>query len=142
MTMTELNRVSELIKDYTGKANNFKSGIVYEEDPDFGDRVNITVIATGFRMSMLLPMNDLGNIIIIDSDFVYDKDAVASETGIELPEVRSQKIGYNNANERKRIYFEEGTKPALLVTEGQDKSELENTAAIRRKTSGHGRREE
>ena len=78
MTMTELGRVSQLIKEYTGKANNFKSGIVYEEDPEFGDRVNITVIATGFRMSMLLPMNDLGNIITIDSDFVYDKAASAS----------------------------------------------------------------
>lgn len=142
MTMTELNRVSELIKEYTGKANNFKSGIVYEEDPDFGDRVNITVIATGFRMSMLLPMNDLGNIILIDNNFVYDKEALAAEGGIELPEVRSQKIGYNNANERKRIHFEEGTKPALLVSEGQDKSELENTAAIRRKTSSLGKREE
>ena len=142
MTMTELGRVSQLIKEYTGKANNFKSGIVYEEDPDFGDRVNITVIATGFRMSMLLPMNDLGNIILIDSDFVYDKEAVASEAGIDLPEVRSQKIGYNNANERKRLFFEEGTKPVLLVSEGENKSELENTAAIRRKTSGAVKREE
>ena len=91
---------------------------------------------------MLLPMNDLGNIILIDNNFVYDKEALAAEGGIELPEVRSQKIGYNNANERKRIHFEEGTKPALLVSEGQDKSELENTAAIRRKTSSLGKREE
>ena len=142
MTMTELGRVSQLIKEYTGKANNFKSGIVYEEDPDFGDRVNITVIATGFRMSMLLPMNDLGNIITIDSDFVYDKAAFASEGGIDLPEIRSQKIGYNNADVRKKLIFEDGRRPVLLVSEGQNKSELENTAAIRRKTAGSVRREE
>ena len=142
MTMTELGRVSQLIKEYTGKANNFKSGIVYEEDPDFGDRVNITVIATGFRMSMLLPMNDLGNIITIDSDFVYDKAAFASEGGIDLPEIRSQKIGYNNADVRKKLIFEDGDRPVLLVSEGQNKSELENTAAIRRKTAGGARREE
>ena len=142
MTMTELGRVSQLIKEYTGKANNFKSGIVYEEDPDFGDRVNITVIATGFRMSMLLPMNDLGNIITIDSDFVYDKAAFASEGGIDLPEIRSQKIGYNNADVRKKLIFEDGDRPVLLVSEGQNKSELENTAAIRRKTAGNARREE
>lgn len=142
MTMTELGRVSELIKNYTGKANNFKSGIVYEEDPEFGDRVNITVIATGFRMSMLLPMNDMGNIIMIDSDFVYDKETFASESIGERPEIRSQKIGYNNADVRKKIVFENGRKPALLVTEGQDKSELENTAAIRRKTPAAGKREE
>ena len=117
-------------------------GIVYEEDPEFGDRVNITVIATGFRMSMLLPMNDMGNIIMIDSDFVYDKQIHSSERGSDLPEIRCQKIGYNNADVRKKIYFEEGRKPVLLVSEGDNKSELENTAAIRRKTSGNGRREE
>ena len=142
MTMTELGRVSQLIKEYTGKANNFKSGIVYEEDPDFGDRVNITVIATGFRMSMLLPMNDLGNIISIDSDFVYNKESFASEGGIDLPEIRSQKIGYNNANVRKKLIFEDGARLVLLVAEGQDKSYLENTAAIRRKTSCVVKREE
>ena len=142
MTMKELGQVSELIKEYTGKANNFKSGIVYEEDPEFGDRVNITVIATGFRMSMLLPMNDLGNITMIDSDYTYDKESLAAENGIELPETRSQKIGYNNADVRKKLVFEDGAKPVLLVSERDDKSELENTAAIRRKTSGVGRREE
>ena len=142
MTMKELGQVSELIKEYTGKANNFKSGIVYEEDPEFGDRVNITVIATGFRMSMLLPMNDLGNIIMIESDYTYDKASLAAENGIELPETRSQKIGYNNADVRKKLVFEDGAKPVLLVSERDDKSELENTAAIRRKTSGVGRREE
>ena len=142
MTMTELGRVSQLIKEYTGKANNFKSGIVYEEDPDFGDRVNITVIATGFRMSMLLPMNDMGNIITIDSDFVYDKESFAVESGIDLPEIRSHKIGYNNADIHKKLVFEDGQKPVLLVSENQSKSELENTAAIRRKTAGSARREE
>jgi cell division protein FtsZ len=142
MTMTELGRVSQLIKEYTGKANNFKSGIVYEEDPEFGDRVNITVIATGFRMSMLLPMNDMGNIITIDSDFVYDKESFITEGGIDLPEIRSHKIGYNNADIRKKIVFEDGQKPVLLVSENQSKSELENTAAIRRKTAGSSRREE
>ena len=142
MTMSELAEVSKLIKEYTGKANNFKNGIVYEEDPEFGDRVNITVIATGFKMSMLLPMNDLGNIILIDHDFRYDKEVHTVEYGIEMNEVRSQKIGYNNADVRKKLIFEEGVKPDLLVSEGQKRGELENTAAIRRKTSRLGKREE
>ena len=142
MTMSELAHVSELIKEYTGKANNFKNGIVYEEDPEFGDRVNITVIATGFKMSMLLPMNDLGNIILIDHDFEYDKEVHALEHGIEMQEVRSQKIGYNNADIRKKLVFEDGARPDLLVSEGQKRSELEITAAIRRKTSRLGKREE
>jgi cell division protein FtsZ len=142
MTMSELAQVSKLIKEYTGKANNFKNGIVYEEDPEFGDRVNITVIATGFKMSMLLPMNDLGNIILIDHDFVYDKEVHVLEHGIEMSEVRSQKIGYNNADVRKKLIFEEGCKPDLLVAEGMKRSELEITAAIRRKSSRLGKREE
>ena len=142
MTMSELAQVSKLIKEYTGKANNFKNGIVYEEDPEFGDRVNITVIATGFKMSMLLPMNDLGNIILIDHDFVYDKEVHVLEHGIEMSEVRSQKIGYNNADVRKKLVFEDGCKPDLLVAEGMKRSELEITAAIRRKSSRLGKREE
>ena len=142
MTMSELAHVSELIKEYTGRANNFKNGIVYEDDPEFGDRVNITVIATGFRMSMLLPMNDMGNIILIDDNFVYDKELHAAEHGVEVTEVRSQKIGYNNADVRKRIVFEDGAKPDLLLSEGQNRTELEITAAIRRKTSRLGKREE
>lgn len=142
MTMSELAQVSKLIKEYTGKANNFKNGIVYEDDPEFGDRVNITVIATGFKMSMLLPMNDLGNIILIDHDFEYNKEVHTLEHGIETHEVRSQKIGYNNADVRKKLVFEEGIKPDLLVAEGQKRSELEITAAIRRKSSRLGKREE
>ena len=142
MTMSELAQVSKLIKEYTGKANNFKNGIVYEDDPEFGDRVNITVIATGFKMSMLLPMNDMGNIILIDHDFEYNKEVHAEEHGIEINEVRSQKIGYNNADVRKKLVFEDGCKPDLLVTEGMKRSELEITAAIRRKTSRLGKREE
>ncbi len=142
MTMSELAHVSKLIKEYTGKANNFKNGIVYEDDPEFGDRVNITVIATGFKMSMLLPMNDLGNIILIDHDFEYNKETHSLENGIEMNEVRSQKIGYNNADVRKKLTFEEGCKPDLLVAEGQKRSELEITAAIRRKSSRLGKREE
>ena len=142
MTMSELAQVSKLIKEYTGKANNFKNGIVYEDDPEFGDRVNITVIATGFKMSMLLPMNDLGNIILIDHDFEYNKEVHALEHGIEMSEVRSQKIGYNNADVRKRLIFEDGCKPDMLVAEGMKRSELEITAAIRRKSSRLGKREE
>jgi hypothetical protein len=100
------------------------------------------VIATGFKMSMLLPMNDLGNIILIDHDFEYNKEVHTLEHGIEMSEVRSQKIGYNNADVRKKLIFEDGAKPDLLIAEGHRRNELEITAAIRRKTSRLGKREE
>ena len=66
----------------------------------------------------------------------------SDDGGIELPEVRSYKIGYNNATIRKKIVFEEGQRPVLLVSEGESRSELENTAAIRRKALHAPKREE
>ena len=135
VTMSQLKHINTLINEYAGNANSFKSGIVYELDESFGDRLNLTVIVTGFKMTMLDDLTDgnVGNIIYIDSNYTYRKDIAASEQGIDLPEVRSIKIGYNNAAIRKKNLFEDGKKPVLLVEEGASLSELEHTAAIRRK---------
>ena len=143
MKMKQLEEINKLVNEYTGSANNFKSGIVFNDDPEFGDRVKITVIATGFKMSMISEISDnTGNYIMIDSNYTYRKNAaINSKEGIELPEVRTLKIGYNKNDVRKKICFEDGVKPILLVGEGVDRSELENTAAIRRK-SGSGERRE
>ena len=140
LMVKQLDEIDKMIKDYTGNANNFKRGIVFDEDPEFGDKVNITVIATGFKMARIIEITEgnVGNIITIDHNFVYRKNENNSEEGIELPEVRSQKIGYNNTAIRKRISFEEGKRPALLIREGEDKSELENTPAIKR-VAGKGK---
>ena len=144
MKMKQLEEVNRLVNEYTGGANNFKSGIVFNEDPEFGDRVNITVIATGFRMNMISEIDggNLGNYIIIDSNFTYKKNAPVTEDGIELPEVRVMKIGYNKNDVRKKLNFENGRKPALLVGDNENKSGLENVAAIRRKSGSAEKREE
>ena len=142
MTATQYSTVTEMIKSYTGKANNFKTGLVFDDNPDFGDKVSITVIVTGINMPLAQPQTDLGNIISIDNNFTYKKYVPSLEDGIVLPEVRSYQIGYNNTPSRKRILFEEGQKPVLLVTEGENRSELENTAAIRRKALRVPKREE
>ncbi len=130
----QMSDIDLLIKEYTGKANNFKKGIVFDYDPDFGDKVSITVIATGFKMARIAEITEgnLGNIIAIDSNFTYKREERMTEEGIELPEVRSVKIGYNNTAIRKGFTFEEGRKPALLIGEGENKSELENIPAIKR----------
>ncbi len=133
LQMRQLDEIDKMIKEYTGKANNFKRGIVFDDDPEFGDKVNITVIATGFKMARITEIADnVGNIIPIDSNFTYKREEHMSEDGIELPEVRSVKIGYNNSAIRKGISFENGRKPALLIGEGESKSELEDTPAIKR----------
>ncbi len=134
LQMRQLDEIDKLIKEYTGKANNFKRGIVFDDDPDFGDKVSITVIATGFKMARLTEITEgnVGNIIVIDSNFTYRREERMTEEGIELPEVRSVKIGYNNSAIRKGFTFDDGRKPALLLGETDNKSELENTPAIKR----------
>jgi len=133
LLMKQLDEIDKMIKEYTGKANNFKRGIVFDDDPEFGDKVNITVIATGFKMARITEIaENVGNIITVDSNFTYNRENRLSEEGIELPEIRSVKIGYNNTAIRKGLSFEDGRKPVLLIREGESKSELEDTPAIKR----------
>ena len=129
--------MNELIKKHTGKANNFKSGLVFDDDPDFGDKISITVIVTGIRMS-ILPTHDPENIITIEEDFVFTGNS--GREGIELREFRNEKIGYNSAASRKKDLFPDDRKPALLTVDGQDISELEHIAAIRRKSPAGSKR--
>ena len=133
LTMSQYGQVSTMIKKYTGHADNFKSGLIFDETPEFGDRVNITVIVTGINMTMALPQTEIGNIIMIDSHFKYERHKAASEDGIDLPQVKVHKIGYNSAPVRKKLTFDKNNLPSLLVTENQDRSELENISALRRK---------
>ena len=142
LTMSQYGEVSAMIKKYTGKADNFKSGLVFDESEDFGDRVNITVIVTGINMTMALPQTEVGNIIMIDSSFRYERHKVASDEGIDLPQVKVHKIGYNSAPVRKKLVFDKNSRPALLVSENQDRSELENVSALRRKANPGQVREE
>ena len=112
LTMSQYGEISKMIQAHTGNADNFKSGLVFDEDPEFGDRVNI---------------------IMIDSSFRYDRYRSRSEEGIELPQVKVQKIGYNSAPVRKKLVFDETNMPVLLVSENQNRSDLENISALRRK---------
>ena len=136
LLMDDLAEIDRLISEQLGEnTNRFKRGIVYEMDKSFEDKVNITAIATGFEMKRLNEITDvkLGNIIMIDSNFTYKKGTCMSEEGFELPEITSQKIGFNRSSIKTEFDFGSEGKPILLVGEFDDKSELENTAAIRRK---------
>ena len=104
--------------------------------------MNITVIVTGINMTMALPQMEIGNIIMIDSNFRYERSKAATEEGIDLPQVKVHKIGYNSAPVRKKLAFDNNNKPVLLVSENQDRSELENVSALRRKAKPGQNREE
>lgn len=142
LTMSQYGEISAMIKQHTGNADNFKSGLVFDENPEFGDRVNITVIVTGINMTMALPQTEIGNIIMIDSNFRYETNKAMSEEGINLPQVKVHKIGYNSSPVRKKLVFDKNARPALLVTEDQDRSDLENISALRRKALPGQNREE
>jgi cell division protein FtsZ len=131
VTAKQFGEITSSIQKYTGRANNFKSGLVFDDSQEFGDKVSITVIVTGIKMN-ILPHHDSENIIVIDDNFVFNRE-VAQREGIELPDVRSEKIGYNNVSNRKKNIFKDGEKPALLASEYENLSYLENNAAIRRK---------
>lgn len=123
--MSDLSTIDKLIERYTGSAKRFKRGLVYEYDEDFGDKVSITIIATGFDLNMLGPvlLDDLT--IKIDSDFEYcpEKDVILDTT------VRID-IGPNDSRNIPKFNFTE--EPVLHGDVMGHISELECTPAINR----------
>lgn len=108
----EKKQIDRMIKEYTGNANNFKSGLVWETDPEWGDKVSITVIATGFNVNRLSDIADmnLANIIMIDPDFTYSP---VSGQEIDLPEAPgSIKIGFNKSDNVRKFNYSENDRPA------------------------------
>lgn len=133
--VNDLKKINQMIAEYTGNANNFKSGLVWEEDPQWGDKVSITVIATGFKKDIPSMINP-GNIIMIDSDFRYDRTqaSTALELGLDEEGDNPAKIGYNSSDNVRKFRFDDSSKPVLDVEPGQSLGELEETPSIRRVT--------
>ena len=131
--MSDLERIDDMISEYTGDANHFKKGIIWDNDPEFGDKVRITAIVTGFEMDLGgLGLNkDLGNLVIIDENFQWDQAEHNGEVTIPAG-VDTLKIGYNNSDNAKHFNFATDKRPALCIEPGAPKSDLEITPAIRR----------
>ena len=136
VSASQYEKINEEIKKYAGNVNRFKQGLIYETDPEFGDRVNITAIVTGLKfVDIMGPSDDLGNYIMIDNDFCYTRKIVTDDgEGISLPEIQGPrtKIGFNTQENSRSFYFRENEKPVLLVNPGEDRSSLEEVPAIRR----------
>ncbi len=134
LKVNDLNKINKMIDDYTGNANKFKSGIIYDDDPNIGDKVKITTIATGFKFIKLIgPKHKVGNIIIVPHDFVYDRDKVSKEEGITLYDNEISHITFNTRDNTGSFKINTDNEPVLMVKEGDDYASLENTPAIRRK---------
>lgn len=132
LTMKEFGQISDLISDYTGIVDKSKRGLIWDDDPNVGDTIHITVIATGFHTNISeLTGTDYGKLIVINKDFTY-RDEFKNPSG-EIPLLEDayiNKISYNTTENMPHFHFD--SKPVLLVDSRADKSELVNTAAIRR----------
>ena len=131
--MSDLEKIDDMISEYTGDANHFKKGIIWDDDPDFGDKIRITAIVTGFDMDLggLGLDKNLGNIVIIDEGFQWDLSEHGSEVSIPGG-METIKIGYNNSDNARKFNFASDVKPVLCVEPGEKRSDLEITPAIRR----------
>ena len=136
LTMDELREINTRIAEYTGNVNKFKTGIVWDTDPEIGDQIKITAIATGFKVNDLskITRTDLGNLIILGKDFKFEKTAsiaLEDNTDSELSGGITM-IGYNATENVKRFHFDMEQKPVLVVEPGQSIGELESVPAIKR----------
>lgn len=55
LKMEELSILETKIGECLGITDNYKKGIVFDEDPEFGDKVEVTIIATGVDMMGAVP---------------------------------------------------------------------------------------
>ncbi len=132
--MSDLEKIDDMITEYTGAANHFKKGIIWDDDPEFGDKVRITAIVTGFQMDLdgLGINKDLGNLVIIDENFEWDQADHGAEVSLPVG-AETIKIGYNNSDNARTFNFNQEVRPVLCVEPGARVSDLENIPAIRRK---------
>lgn len=133
LTMDDMSEINRKIDEYTGGANNFKRGLIWDEDPAIADSIHITSIVTGLKFRDVIgPVKDLGNYIMISRDFVYDKEDASATEGISLDDPGSARIGFTAENRNGRR-FDLDHRPVLLVADGDNISQLEEIPAIRRK---------
>lgn len=132
LKMNDLGLINEKIAQYTGGANNFKRGLIWDDDPEIGDTIHITAIATGFKFNALLgPDVDLGSIIMIDRSFRFEKGRTDDTGEISLGGAATH-IGYNTAEVKAHIKYDPMDVPALLSTDETVLEDLESIPAIRR----------
>lgn len=134
LTMDDLSEINHKISEYTGNVKKFKTGLVWMTDPEIGDKIQITAIATGFKVNELrkIARADLGNMILIGKDFKFERQPLPEpEDEINLTG-KVKIIGYNTSDNVKRFHFDPDKKPSLAVEHGQNIAELERVPAIKR----------
>ncbi|MCQ2147604.1 MAG: cell division FtsZ family protein, partial [Bacteroidales bacterium] len=93
LKMEELSLLEHKIGECLGITDNYKKGIVFDEDPEFGDRLDVTIIATGVQMMGAVPEDYFEQERVVEKPVVNDDNAPepASEF-IEELEIKSPEI--------------------------------------------------
>ena len=134
LKMNDLDAINAKINEYTGGANNFKRGLIFDEDPEIGDTIKITAIATGFKFNSLIgPDINLGRIIMIGRDFVWDEGKSDQKSGseIDLPEDTVVKSGFGLGGVKRTFHFTQA--PDIIDADGAQMTEIETTPAFYRR---------
>ena len=136
LRMDDYGRINKMIAEKTGgNIRKSKTGLIWDNDPEVGDKVNITVIATGFQFSRLVDITDAeGKFINVPFDFKYNFNDVIASGETSIPETDSgiQRIDFSSNENNRTFHFSDANIPALIVKPDQSLGELEGKAAIRR----------
>ncbi len=160
-TMSELAQIMEYVNNFTGNASAFKRGVVIDEN--MGDKISVTVVATGFNVSNLpqigMEDDENANRIVLGSSGIYGTDDIPTTTSrivlnnMPIAEEHSadnilknepeegayaQKIHAEVAPEKEQSiviqpYVKRSGKPALILEAGDDIVKLENQPAYMRR---------
>ncbi len=89
LKMSELEKIMDYVKEYTGSAFNFKRGVVYD-DTITDSTIRITIVATGFRMHLAPApkesyIDDEDTIKIVVSEKNEESDLQVINIPIQVP---------------------------------------------------------
>ena len=140
LTMAELSQIMDYIREYTGRnTENFKRGVVC--DPDIGEAISITIVATGFDMQSLPQISPAGGKIVesvtLSDAPVRDTPQTNNQNSVVVdninPVTTQKKVITINSDVPEITEESNKEKPALIIEPGEDITQYENEPAYRRK---------
>jgi cell division protein FtsZ len=152
-TMSELAQIMEYVNNFTGNASAFKRGVVIDEN--MGEKISVTVVATGFNVSNLPQIGldddtEGGRIILGESGIYASEDIPASTSRIIIDDLQEEEQVHQVAEQSvvpqekatatvaSQPYVKYKGKPALVLEPNDDIVKLESVPAyVRRNQKLH-----
>lgn len=134
ITAGDMEKINQLIKQKTNNADIFKTGLKIVDNPEFGDKVKITLIAVGLEDDVISIAAGQDNVITIEPDFTYDPKHPKVGDEVSFSKPVNENIGFNNRSTVKYKIFENGEVPVMIKKVNEDLNEINNIPAIKRKS--------